>query len=446
MKQSDMPTPKRTLRLHHLVYMGLAWMMPMVYFTVYGIAREHSGGMLTQAYLLAFAAIFFTAFSYSAMAKAFPGSGSAYSYVGKSLHPRAGFLVGWTLLLEYVFSPLIAVLTFGIFMHAQFPSVPAWPWIVGFNILLAAINMIGVSFSANISKWFVWLQVAFVAVFCAFLAKGLTGGNDPLAPLVQTDIPPSALLIGASVICFCFLGFDSVTTLSEETIEPRKTIPKAILIIISVAGLLYFVPSYLTQLAYPGLTLGNDDAAGRNVVELAGGAGLSSLFMTVLVFAVFTQGLASSATASRLLYAMGRDAVLPRRVFGRLHPRFGTPVLSIAVVSAFSMLSLAVELDTAVKFVNFGALTAFFFVNVSVVAKLYFKDRQRASFKQTVGHLVVPAIGACFIGWLLTLLDATTLWLGLSWTAFGVAYYVARFKLYPMVSSRPTRQSSSPAT
>ncbi|MBD2870323.1 APC family permease [Paenibacillus arenilitoris] len=428
-------TLRRTLSMRHIVYLGLAWMTPMIYFTVYGVAYESAGGMLTQAYLLAFVAIFFTAVSYGIMSRTYPTSGSSYTYVGKSIHPYMGFLVGWAILLDYLFSPLIACLTFGIFLNAQFPSVPVWAWIVGLNVVLAAINILGVNFSAQISKWFVWIQMSFVGVFCFFLIKNLSGGPavHPLQPIAQTDIPLTAILAGASVICFCFLGFDSVTTMSEETKDSGRAIPRAILIIITLAGVLYLTPSYLTQLIYPNLAFEHSDTAGMELVKLVGGSGLSALFVTVLVFAIFTQGLSSFATVSRLLYVMGRDAVLPKKVFGALHPKYRTPAVNIALVAAFSMLALVISLDIAVKCVSFGALTAFTFVNLSVIVRLYIKEKRR-SFKQTLLYLVCPLIGACFIGWLLSLLDRQALWIGLSWVLFGIVYHAFRYKLQPLLA------------
>ncbi|MCR8631638.1 APC family permease [Paenibacillus sp. N5-1-1-5] len=413
---------RKSLTLFPVVYLGLAWMTPMIYFSVYGIAYETSQGMLTQAYLLAFLAIFFTACSYGIMSKTFPTSGSAYTYVKKSIHPALGFLVGWALLLDYLFSPLIACLTFGIYLHAQFPSIPAYVWIIILNAILAIINVMGINFSANISKVFVWIQVVFIVVFCAFLIKNLTGVVHPLQPLIQSEVPLSTILAGASIICFCFLGFDSVTTMAEETIDAKKTIPKAILIIISIAIVLYMVPSYLTQLAFPNMSFQNIDSAGFEVVTLIGGAGLSALFITVLILAIFTQGLSSVASTSRLLYVMGRDSELPKRIFGTLHSKFKTPVINITIVSLFSLLALVISLETAVKFVSFGALTAFIFVNLSVIVQRYIKDKQR-SFKQTIVYLVFPLTGASFIGWLLSLLDKNALLIGLLWLLLGMAYH-----------------------
>lgn len=423
-------TLRKSLSLYQVVYMGLAWMTPMIYFSIYGIAYENAHGMLTQAYLLAFIAIFFTAYSYGVMSKVFPTSGSAYTYTKKSIHPYLGFLVGWALLLDYFFSPIIACLTFGIYLHAQFPSIPAYVWIIGLNLVLGLINIIGIKFSANISKLFVWMQIIFIAVFCFFLFRNLSsvGEIHPLQPFLQTDVPFSTILAGASIICFSFLGFDTVTTMAEETVNSEKTIPKAIMIIIIVASILYLVPSFLTQLVYPHLTFVHIDSAGFEIVKMVGGAALSSVFLTVLILAIFTQGLSSVTSVSRLLFVLGRDNVLPKRVFAFLHPKFGTPVINIVIVSAVSLLALVISLDNAVKFVNFGALTAFFFVNISVIAQKYKKERLRSA-KQTLLYLVLPLLGAGFIGYLLSLLDKDALWMGATWLIVGIVYHAIQKRL-----------------
>ncbi|MGG1552577.1 APC family permease [Paenibacillus ferrarius] len=438
-------TLRKSLSLYQVVYMGLAWMTPMIYFSIYGIAYENAGGMLTQAYLLAFVAIFFTAYSYGVMSKTFPTSGSAYSYTAKGIHPYLGFLVGWALLLDYFFSPIIACLTFGIYLHAQFPAVPAAVWIIGLNLALGIINVIGIKFSANLSKIFVWIQILFIALFCFFLGRGLSGGGDihVFQPLLQTDVPFGTILAGASIICFSFLGFDTVTTMAEETVNAQRTIPRAIMIIIISASVMYLVPSFLTQLVYPHLTFVNADSAGFELVKLVGGAGLSAIFITVLIMAIFTQGLSSVTSVSRLLFVMGRDAILPKRVFGYLHPKFNTPVFNIAIVSAVSLLALAISLDSAVKFVNFGALTAFFFVNVSVIAQKYVKEGRRSA-SQTLKYLVLPLLGAGFIGYLLSLLDRDALWMGGVWVALGIAYHLLRTRRAAGVAPARSPQTGSP--
>lgn len=224
----------KTLKLHQVVFMGLAWMTPMIFFTVYGVAYEASSGMLAAAYSIAFIAIFFTAYSYSQMVKAYPISGSAYTYTKKSIHPKAGFLVGWALLMDYIFSPIIAILTFGIFMNTEFPAVPVFVWIIVMNIVLAVVNIVGIKSAARVSGVSVLVQIGFIAIFCILIAKDILAGETgassifTLAPFTGDNVTFSVVFSGAALICFCFLGFDAVTTMAEETIDAKKTVPKAI--------------------------------------------------------------------------------------------------------------------------------------------------------------------------------------------------------------------------
>lgn len=425
------PTLTKTLKLHQVVFMGLAWMTPMIFFTVYGVAFEAADGMMTPAYLIAFLAIFFTAFSYSRMVKAYPISGSAYTYTKKSIHPKVGFLVGWALLLDYVFSPIIAILTFGIFMNTEFPSIPVFVWIIIMNIVLVIVNIVGIKSAARISGISVLVQIAFIVLFCALIVKDVITGYTAasslfsLSPFLSDHSSLSAVFTGASLICFCFLGFDAVTTMSEETIKAEKTVSKAIFLIVLIAAVMYIAISYLTQVAFPNFAFSNSDNAAYALVQLVGGNLLSSIFIMVLIIATFTQGVSSMTSVSRFLYALGRESILPVKLFTAIHPKYKTPVANIIFVGVISFAAVFFDLDTAVTFVSFGALTAFTFVNISVIAHYYMKQKER-SLKGTFFYLVFPLIGAGFICWLLTLLNKQTLMYGLAWLIIGFIYMAIR--------------------
>jgi putrescine importer len=417
----------KSLKLHQVVFMGLAWMTPMIFFTVYGVAFEASSGMMAAAYVTAFIAIFFTAYSYSLMVKAYPVSGSAYTYTKRAIHPKAGFLVGWALLLDYIFSPIIAILTFGIFMNTEFPSIPVSVWIIAMNIVLAVVNIVGIKSAARVSGLSVLVQIAFILIFCGLVAKdiltGETGASSffSLTPFMGEHMTMGAVFSGAALICFCFLGFDAVTTMAEETIDAKKTIPKAIFLIVIIAVAMYTAISYLTEIAYPGFTFTNPDNAAYNLVQLVGGNLLSSVFIMVLMVATFTQGVSSVTSISRFLYALGKESVLPGKIFTSIHPKYKTPVANIVLVAVISMAAVFINLDTAVMFVSFGALTAFIFVNLSVIAHYYVKLKKR-SLKESFIYLLFPLVGASFIGWLLTLLDKHTLTAGVIWVIVGFFY------------------------
>ncbi|MGI8313800.1 APC family permease [Halobacillus mangrovi] len=445
---NNQPELKRTLTLWQVIFLGLAWNTPMIYFSVFGVAYEGSNGFLTAAYIMAVLAVLFTGASYAIMAKKIPISGSAYTFAKKAIHPNAGFLVGWVLLLNYLFAPIIACITFGIFLHAEVPSVPAYVWIIGLIVLLAAIAIRGVNSSANISRLFVILQIIFMIVFCCYLAYGLlsTGGASSLMsaePFLNVDMSLPVVLAGASIVVFSFLGFDTMTTLSEETIQPKKTIPKAIFIMIGIVAFLHVGTSYFIQTALPNLSFVDPDSAALELVGIVGGSILRSIFITVLIAAIFTQGLASVTSVSRLLYVMGRDSILPKKWFGFVHPTFKTPVINIVIASIISLLAIFISIDDAIRFVNFGALSAFFFVNICVIS-LFFKNQKRLSVLGIVTNMIFPLIGAAFIAWLLALLDLPTIMGGLAWVAAGTVYliYLTKFFTRPLPNAESIEQQA----
>ncbi len=420
-------TLKRDLSLSHVVTMGLAWMSPMIFFTSFGVLHESSGGMLLAAYALAFVAILFTAASYGQMARAFPVSGSAYTYVSKAMNPFLGFLVGWAILLDYLFSCIVAVLMFGVNLNAQFPAIPSSVWILLLTLIVMIINIIGIKTLANVSKLFVLMQILFIAGFCALLVYkamvgGITGDLNPLA--AQEGVSFSAILAGASLVCFSFLGFDSITTMAEETKEPKKTIPRAILLIVLSAGVMYFLAAYLIQLIAPGFSYDNVDSAGYELMQNIGGAALAGIFTFVILFSILSQGLSSMTTVTRLLFVMGRTSLLPGK-FASVHPKYRTPVFNIVLMSVVSLFALFISLGTAIKFVSFGALTAFLFVNLSVVAHYILRRKQRSP-RDLLFRLVCPLFGAGFVLYLIALLDSASLILGIGWMAAGLVYYGIR--------------------
>lgn len=427
-------TLAKSLKLHQVVFVGLAWMTPMIFFTVYGVAFQTSNGMLVPAYLIAFLAIFFTAYSYSRMSQVYPTSGSAYTYTKKTIHPQVGFLVGWALLLDYIFSPIIACLTFGLFLNAQFPVIPVYAWILILIAVLAIVNIIGIKSVAHVSSFSVVFQIVFMVLFCAITIKDIVSGSGggalvSLQPFVNSDGSVSTIFAGAALICFCFLGFDAITTMGEETINPTKTIPRAIFIIIAIAATLYISTSYLTKIALPNFMFQNPDTASYELVKQIGGNSLSSLFIMVLIVAIFTQGVTSVTSITRFLYALGRESILPNKVFTYIHPRYQTPIVNVVLVSIVSLSALFIKLDMAVTFVSFGSLTAFIFVNLSVIAHYYVKQ-QRRSVKDTFQYLVFPLIGSGFIAWLLMLLNEQALVAGGIWMVCGIIYLLFRTNLF----------------
>lgn len=421
------PSLRRSLKLWHVVVLGLGYLTPMTVFDTYGIVTEETHGHVPTAYLLALVAMLFTAASYGKMVKVFPVAGSAYSYARKTINPHIGFLVGWVSLLDYVFLPMINVLLGKIYLSVAFPNVPGWVWVIFLTLLMTAVNIWSVNITANFNTFLVLFQV-FVTTFFVILAiKGISGGLGEgtvfsYAPFFSENLTLPTIFTGASILCFSFLGFDAVTTYTEEAVNPKKTIPRGIFLVALLGGLIFITASFFAQLAFPDVSqFQHPESASPEIAMLLGGPVFQSLFLAGAFTAALASGLASHTSASRLLFAMGRENVLPRKMFGYVHPRFGTPVIDVILVGIFCLTALSFDLETALSFINFGALTAFTAVNMSVIFHFIIREKMRSP-RAIVSYLIMPLLGASFVVFLWFNLNMTSLILGLSWLACGIAY------------------------
>ncbi|WP_115739880.1 APC family permease [Escherichia coli] len=391
---------RKSLKLWQVVMMGLAYLTPMTVFDTFGIVSGISDGHVLASYLLALAGVLFTAISYGKLVRQFPEAGSAYTYAQKSINPHVGFMVGWSSLLDYLFLPMINVLLAKIYLSALFPEVPPWVWVVTFVAILTAANLKSVNLVANFNTLFVLVQISIMVVFIFLVVQGLHKGEGvgtvwSLQPFISENAHLIPIITGATIVCFSFLGFDAVTTLSEET----------------------------------------PDAALPEIALYVGGKLFQSIFLCTTFVNTLASGLASHASVSRLLYVMGRDNVFPERVFGYVHPKWRTPALNVIMVGIVALSALFFDLVTATALINFGALVAFTFVNLSVFNHFWRRKGMNKSWKDHFHYLLMPLVGALTVGVLWVNLESTSLTLGLVWASLGGAYLwylIRRYRKVPL--------------
>jgi amino acid transporter len=421
------PTPRltRTLTLGPVVLFGLAYMAPMIVLGTFGSIDDNSGRAAPTAYALALVAMLFTAVSYGRMSRAFPVAGSAYTYTRKTIDGRIGFLVGWAVLLDYFFLPMVIWLIGATFLNQQFPEVPNWAWIVAFIVVTTIVNVIGIKLAANANLLLTGLQIL-VLIFFVILSLRHVGQTHPIfsaAPFGNSATTIGAVAAGAGIAGYSFLGFDAITTLTEETKEPKRNIPRAIVLVTIIGGVIFLVTSYAAQYVGLGLQHVDPNSEAFDIAKVIGGNLFSAFFLAGLVVTQLASGIAAQASAARLLFAMGRDSVLPKKVFGYLHPKFHTPVINIVAIGVVGLVGIANSVSNAVSFINFGAFTAFTFVNFCVIA-VAIRNRRFRTPTQILGNAVAPIIGAGFDIWLLTQLDGTAHLFGLVWLGIGIIYLI----------------------
>jgi putrescine importer len=418
---------RRVLGTGSVLLFGLAYMLPLAVFTTYGVVTVTTGGHLAGAYLVTTVAMLFTAYSYANLSRVYPAAGSAYTYTLKNFGAHLGFLAGWALLLDYLFLPLLNYLVIGIYLNAQFPAVPAWAWVLIAAAVVTALNVVGVNVVANLNFVLVGAQFVFVVIFVVACVHHLSQGGapiNPLAPLFSSSTHLSDIAAGSAILCLAFLGFDAVSTLSEEARQPSKSIPRAIMLTTLIGGITFVVVAYAGGLVFPDWQrFSSADAGTLDVMQRAGGAVLAALFTAAFIAGSFASAMTSQVSVARILYAMGRDEMLPRRVFGALHRRFQTPYLNALLVGAVGLLALVISLDTASSMISFGALIAFTFVNLAVI-KHFLVDGGERSVRALIRYGLAPGVGFVLSLWLWTSLSRTTFVIGICWLVVGFAYLV----------------------
>ncbi|HRO95279.1 APC family permease [Citricoccus sp.] len=406
-----------------LTVFGIAYMVPLTVFSTLGPVAEITGNGVPGAYVVTLVCMLFTALSYGKMTRRYPVAGSAYTYSQQAFGGHAGFLTGWALMLDYLLLPMINYLLIGLYMGAYLPGVPTAVWVLAAIALVTVLNVLGIKSVSTFNGIVVVVQVVFAVSFVLLSLGSLSGGSVPDPSVAFSGMNGvGALFTGAAILCLSFLGFDAVSTLSEEARHPQRDVPRAIMAVTLIGGLTFIGLSFVSYLVVPDWqSFQNVDTASAEVVQAAGGAWLSNFFAACLLAGATGSALASQASVSRILYTMGRDGVLPRRLFGVLTRRFNSPARATLVVSLVSLSALVLPLEIVITIISFGALAAFTMVNLSVV-KTYAIDDARRRGRDAVSYIVLPLIGFALTLWLWTSLPGSALLVGGVWLLVGLAY------------------------
>lgn len=419
---------RKTLTLIPVVMMGLAYMQPMTLFDTFGIVSGLTDGHVATAYAFALVAILFTALSYGKLVRRFPSAGSAYTYAQKSISPAVGFMVGWSSLLDYLFMPMINILLAKIYFEALVPSVPSWLFVVALVAFMTISNLHSIKTVANFNTLIVILQMGIVAVIVGLIVYGVAHGEGAgtltsTRPFWSEGAHVVPMITGATILCFSFLGFDGISSLSEETKDAERVIPRAILLTALLGGMVFIGASYFLQLYFPDISRFKDpDASQPEIMLYVAG---KTFQWGVLIFSsvtVLASGMAAHAGVSRLMYVMGRDGVFPTRFFGYIHPKWRTPAWNVLLVGAIALLAIKFDLVTATALINFGALVAFTFVNLSVISQFWIREKRNKTLKDHFNYLVLPLCGAMTVGALWINLEESSMILGLIWGGIGLVY------------------------
>jgi putrescine importer len=429
---------RRALTLGDLILYGVIVIQPVAPMSLYGVLMNRGHGHAATTILIAMVAMLLTAFSYGRMARVYPSAGSAFTYVGQEINPALGYVTGWSMTMDYMLNPMICIIWISQQAHVFAPGVSYGAWAVFFALVFTALNIQGIKTSARVNSALAAGMGVVIAIFFVAAARYLFGQpHDGVSFFTHPFYDPAtwspkAVLGGTSIAVLTYIGFDGISTLSEEAQNPRRNILRATVLVCLVIGVLSAVEVYAAQLIWPiTQPFPNVDTA----FTFVAGRAWPPLFAIVgftLVVANFGSGLGAQLGAARLLYGMGRSNALPKGFFGAVDPQRRIPrnnvlfVGALALSGAFLLPAIAGQAtgyELGANLLNFGALLAFMGVNAAAFVRYYWRAE-----KKNLIHALAPLAGFLICAILWWNLSTKALLVGGIWMVAGIAYGALKTK------------------
>lgn len=417
---------KRSLGLWDLIIIGIVIIQPIAPMGIYGVIQNAAYGHAVTTILIAMVAMLFTAISYGKMARVYPSAGSAYTYVGREIHPALGYITGWAMVMDYILNPLICTVICSQLTQNILPGVPYWILAIAFASMFTGLNLRAVKTSARINDVLAAGMTIVVIIFFGFVIRFLLGIEHYGAGFFsQPFYNPAtfsfkAVFHGTSIAVLTYIGFDAISTFSEEVENPRRNIMLATVLVCLVAGVLSAVEVYAAQLVWGPGSFPPDKvtSAFPLVAQRIGGFFLFHLLNFTILIANIGSGMGAQLGAARLLYGMGRSNGIPKKFFGAVDPKNHIPRNNVIFVGAIALVgAFFISYDRGAELLNFGALIAFMGVNAAAFVHYFL----RASAKRWTAF-VPPVLGFLFCALIGGNLGKYALILGVVWMAVGISY------------------------
>ena len=422
--QSAAPRLRRSLTLWDLILYGVIVIQPVAPMSVFGVLSDRGRGHVVTTILIAMVAMLFTAISYGRMARAYPSAGSAFTYVGQEINPALGYVTGWSMVMDYMLNPMICIIWCSQQAHVFAPGIPYWTWAIFFAVVFTLLNIQGVKTSARVNSGLAAAMGVVIAIFFVAAARYIFGhphGETGFftRPFYDPQLwNTKAVLGGTSIAVLTYIGFDGISTLSEEAENPRRNILYATVLTCLVIGILSAFEVYAAQLVWPASRpFPNIDTA---FVHVAGEA-WKPMFAIVgftLLIANFGSGMGAQIGAARLLFGMGRSNALPKSFFGAVDPKHHVPRNNVLFVGAIALAgAFIVSYGLGAEMLNFGALIAFMGVNAAAFMRYFVRESEKK-----LSNLFPPVLGfvICLLLWLNLSRPAKIA--GAIWMIVGIAF------------------------
>lgn len=427
---------KRSLGLGGILVFGLAVMSPLAPAAVFGYVAQESYGLVPLVYFIGIAGMVFTALGYAQMGRRFPIAGSVYNYVQRGLNPHLGFLAGWLIMIDYFLIPSACMSLTGNWMSSLVPGIPAWVWILASIIIFTFANIRGIEDATKLNFALVGFQMLLFIIFIFCVVRFLINGGGmgfSIQPFYKAGIIDFKFVATAATLaCFSFIGFDSVSTLGEEAKKPSRDIPRATILCLLILGAMFITMTWLAACVVPNYTTLDPDMGFFDICGIVGGTPLRLCMILALIMSNIICSMSTQASVTRIMYSFSRDKFFPK-FFGVIHPKYKSPWLAILFCGIMTaILSIFVNTTNLLTLVNFGALSAYLFLNFTVFWYFFIKEKRRG-IHGIINYLIVPFIGFSILAFIWMGFDKITLTFGFAWLFIGIVWGAIKSKGYKEV-------------
>ena len=414
---------RRSLGLASLSFYGIGLILGAGVFSVIGAAAAEAGDGLWLSFLIGAAVALLTGLSYAELATALPRAGAEHVYLSAAFprRPLIAYLAGAVLVLSGCATASTVALAFGGYLREMVP-IPVLGAALALLVASSALNLVGIRESA-------WVNVAFTVVEASglvlLIVLGMRSGR--FGEALQADVG-AGTLSGAALLFFAFLGFEEIVNLTEETRDPGRTIPRAILVSVAVTTVLYVLVGLAAVALVPAAEMAKSEAPLLAAAQ-AGSRRAAAALGVIALFATANTCLATLVGVSRMCHGMARAGALPG-VFGRVLRTRKTPwAAALLVLGLAALMALPGDVPSIASLSSFGALVAFSGVNACLIILRFRQPLLERPFRVPLALAGVPvpaALGLVLALGLATQFDGRTIGAGIAATAVAALAWLTR--------------------
>jgi len=414
----------RSLGLFQTTMYGVGLILGAGIYALIGDATEEAGNVVWVSFVLAAVASVFTGLSYAELSSMYPKAAAEFSFVKNAFKNNfAAFIVGWLTLFVAIVSASAIALGFGGYFSSMF-GIPVLLCAVFAIIVLSFVNFFGIRESSSMNIVFTVIEAAGLG-FIVWIGFGLFG--DVSVDYFEAPHGLAGIFSAFTLVFFAYIGFENIANIAEEVRNPRKVIPRAIILSISITAIIYILVSISTIRVLDWQDLGISIAPLADVAKKALGPQAQFVLSAIALFATTNTVLIMLVSGSRILYGIANDGTLPV-FFSRIHKKRKTPWIAVFVIGAMSVLfTLAGDLSTVVNISVFGIIMVFVFVNVTLIW-LRFKqpdaERQFRSPLSVKNVPILPVLGIVTPIFGIVHFDLYVILMGTGVVGAGVLFYL----------------------